>query len=79
MSDKKLNRFQKTAIRYYTGGEYRNIETAEDIVGDTLAVFVLNELEDVEDLGHAIRRMSKAISDLYAVKSALMVLGKKAA
>lgn len=56
----------------YGGGDYGLAETEDQITGDTLALFVVRELDDdCDSIDEGIRRMERAKDDLDAVIWAL--------
>jgi hypothetical protein len=61
-----VNPFQRRAADTYAGGDYAHIETADeaDDMGDTLFLFVIHELEDVDSEQLFESRIRTAIRDL---------------
>ena len=57
----------------YGMGEFFHVVdmTQVDMCGDTLFLFIMRELEDVDNLDEAIRRMDRAISDITDISIAL--------
>ncbi|TPJ51777.1 MULTISPECIES: hypothetical protein [unclassified Mesorhizobium] len=68
-----MNKFQKAAAATFSNGEHSHVQdlTQADKVGDTLFLFILRELEDVEDAETASSRIDRAVIDLMEVGNAL--------
>ena len=69
----KLNKIQHAVADAYGMGEFSHVVdmTQVDMCGDTLFLFIMRELEDVDNLDEAIRRMDRAISDITDISIAL--------
>ncbi|TPL42567.1 MULTISPECIES: hypothetical protein [unclassified Mesorhizobium] len=71
-----MNPYQKAAAKAFSNGDHAHVEdmTQVDLVGDTLFLFIMRELEDVEDIDTARRRIDRAILDLVDVSSAVELM-----
>ena len=69
----KLSKIQHAVADAYGMVEFSHVVdmTQVDMCGDTLFLFIMRELEDVDNLDEAIRRMDRAISDITDISIAL--------
>ena len=72
----EFNAYQRAALNAYQDGEVRHFNSIKDAEawGDTLLLFILQDLSDTEDcetIADARSRMESAINDLEMVLDAL--------
>ncbi len=69
-----INRFQRAFLDTYCGGEYAHITSGEEIDGDTLALFLFNELgtdEGCDTPDEAARRLAQIKEQVEEVIAAV--------
>lgn len=65
-----LNEFQRLAAEHYAGGEFSYMTTmleVERLGGDTLFLFIMRELEEVETMDGAREALDRATEQLKEV------------
>lgn len=68
-----LNPFQRAVADTFMGGEFSHVQDIREaeLAGDTLFLFLIRELDDVEDGDDARGRLTRAMGDVQVALSAV--------